>query len=491
MKKYIMALDQGTTSSRCILFDKKGNIASLAQKPFQQYFPASGWVEHDAAEIWDTQLTVAKEAMAKIGATAEDIAAIGITNQRETTVIWEKATGKPIAPAIVWQCRRTADYCDKLIADGCNDMIREKTGLLIDAYFSGTKIRWILNHTEGARAKAEAGDLLFGTVETWLLWNLTEGKVHVTDYSNASRTMLFNIHTLQWDKDILKLLDIPEKMLPTPRPNSEIYGETTLFGKAIPIGGLAGDQQAALFGQTCFNPGDAKNTYGTGCFMLLNTGEKPVMSKNGLLTTIAWGLNGKVNYALEGSVFVCGSAIQWLVEGINILDSPKASETAAMAVEDTDGVYMVPAFVGLGAPYWNPHARGLISGLSRGTNRNHIIRATLESLAYQTYDVLNVMCKDADITLSSLNVDGGVTKNDFLMQFQADIINTDVIRPRNIETTAMGAAYLAGLSCGFWQDSEEIKQTREIEHSFQPRMSAEKRQTHLAGWQNAVGMLTK
>lgn len=491
MKKYIMALDQGTTSSRCILFDKKGNIASLAQKPFQQYFPASGWVEHDAAEIWDTQLTVAKEAMAKIGATAEDIAAIGITNQRETTVIWEKATGKPIAPAIVWQCRRTADYCDKLIADGCNDMIREKTGLLIDAYFSGTKIRWILNHTEGARAKAEAGDLLFGTVETWLLWNLTEGKVHVTDYSNASRTMLFNIHTLQWDKDILKLLDIPEKMLPTPRPNSEIYGETTLFGKVIPIGGLAGDQQAALFGQTCFNPGDAKNTYGTGCFMLLNTGEKPVMSKNGLLTTIAWGLNGKVNYALEGSVFVCGSAIQWLVEGINILDSPKASETAAMAVEDTDGVYMVPAFVGLGAPYWNPHARGLISGLSRGTNRNHIIRATLESLAYQTYDVLNVMCKDADITLSSLNVDGGVTKNDFLMQFQADIINTDVIRPRNIETTAMGAAYLAGLSCGFWQDSEEIKQTREIEHSFQPRMSAEKRQTHLAGWQNAVGMLTK
>ena len=486
MEQYIMSLDQGTTSSRCIIFDKKGTIVSMAQKEFTQYFPASGWVEHDAMEIWATQLSVAQEALALKQIKADQIKAIGITNQRETTIVWDKKTGKPIAPAIVWQCRRTSDYCDELIAAGHEEMIRSKTGLKIDAYFSGSKIRWILQNVEGAKERAERGELLFGTVETWLLWNLTEGKVHVTDYSNAARTMLFNIHTLEWDSEILDLLEIPLAMLPTPRPNSEIYGETDLFGTSIPIGGMAGDQQAALFGQCCFEKGNAKNTYGTGCFMLLNTGETPITSQNGMLTTIAWGIDGQVNYALEGSVFVAGAAIQWLRDELQIINSAADSEECALAVEDTNGTYVVPAFVGLGAPYWNPYARGIISGISRGTNRNHIIRATLESLAYQTYDVLDAMIKDADTELTALKVDGGACANNFLMQFQSDIIHTTVRRPKCIETTALGAAYLAGLAVGYWKDTDEIMENLQIDRIFEPNMTEEKRTNLINGWREAV-----
>lgn len=490
MEQYIMSLDQGTTSSRCIIFDREGNIISEAHKEFTQYFPKSGWVEHDAMEIWATQFSVAQEALAFRNLKAEQIQAIGITNQRETTVVWEKASGKPITKAIVWQCRRTSDECDALIDAGYEEMIRSKTGLKIDAYFSASKIRWLLDHVPGAREQAERGELLFGTIETWLLWNLTEGRVHITDYSNAARTMLFNIHTLAWDEELLDLFNIPRSILPTPRPNSEIYGETTLFGTAIPIGGMAGDQQAALFGQCCFEKGEAKNTYGTGCFMLMNTGEEPIMSQNGMLTTIAWGIGGRIQYALEGSVFVAGAAIQWLRDELQIIEKAADSEACALAVEDNGGVYMVPAFVGLGAPHWDPYARGMITGISRGTNRNHIIRATLESLAYQTCDVLNAMANDAETELSSLKVDGGACANNFLMQFQADMIRTTVQRPQCIETTALGAAYLAGLAVNYWKDTEEIKANHRIDRVFEPNMKEEQRQSLLNGWQDAVKRTT-
>ena len=443
MAKYIMALDAGTTSNRCILFNRAGEMCSVAQKEFTQIFPRPGWVEHDANEIWSTQYFVAQEAMQKIGASAEDIAAIGITNQRETTIVWDRLTGEPVCNAIVWQCRRTADYAESLIAKGLTDKFREKTGLIIDPYFSATKLRWILENVEGAREKAENGDLLFGTVDTWLMWKLSYGKIHATDYSNASRTMLFNINTLDWDDEILAELNIPRCMLPEVLPSSGIFGNTDeiLFGDAIPIAGVAGDQQAALFGQTCWTPGEAKNTYGTGCFMLMNTGEKPIFSKNGLLTTIAWGFHGKVEYALEGSVYVAGAAIQWLRDEMKLVESSEDSEYFAKKVPDTNGCYVVPAFTGLGAPHWDPYARGVITGLTRGVNKNHIIRATLESLAFQVSDVLTAMEKDSGIHLTSLKVDGGASKNNFLMQFQSDLINAPVKRPRCVETTAMGAAY--------------------------------------------------
>ena len=488
MKQFVMALDAGTTSNRCILFDKQGNICSVAQKEFTQYFPKPGWVEHDADEIWSTQLGVAVEAMSKIGAEATDIAAIGITNQRETAIVWDKKTGEPVCNAIVWQCRRTAGFCDKLIAEGLEDMIRRKTGLKIDAYFSATKIKWILDNVEGARQRAERGELLFGTVETWLIWKLTKGKVHVTDYSNASRTMLFNINTLQWDGDILKLLDIPVTMLPEVKPSSCIYGESdpSYFGGSIPIGGAAGDQQSALFGQTCFQPGEAKNTYGTGCFLLMNTGEKPVFSDNGLLTTIAWGLDGKVNYALEGSIFVAGAAIQWLRDEMRLIDSSEDSEYMANKVPDTNGCYVVPAFTGLGAPHWDPYARGTIVGITRGVNKYHVIRATLESLAYQVNDVLKAMEADAGITLSSLKVDGGASANNFLMQFQADISNAPVNRPRCVETTAMGAAYLAGLAVGYWENKEEVLKNWASDRIFMPQIPEEERENKIQGWNKAV-----
>ncbi len=488
MKQFVMALDAGTTSNRCILFDRQGNIRSVAQKEFTQYFPKPGWVEHDADEIWSTQLGVAVEAMSKIGAEAADIAAIGITNQRETAIVWDKKTGEPVCNAIVWQCRRTAGFCDKLIADGLEDMIRRKTGLKIDAYFSATKIKWILDHVEGARQRAERGELLFGTVETWLIWKLTKGKVHVTDYSNASRTMLFNINTLQWDEDILELLDIPVSMLPEVKPSSCIYGESdaSYFGGSIPIGGAAGDQQSALFGQTCFRAGEAKNTYGTGCFLLMNTGEKPVFSDNGLLTTIAWGLDGKINYALEGSIFVAGAAIQWLRDEMRLIDSSEDSEYMANKVPDTNGCYVVPAFTGLGAPHWDPYARGTIVGITRGVSKYHIIRATLESLAYQVNDVLKAMEADSGITLSSLKVDGGASANDFLMQAQADISNAPVNRPKCVETTAMGAAYLAGLAVGYWKNKEEVLQNWDIDRIFMPGIPEEEREKKIRGWNRAV-----
>lgn len=488
MAKYVMAMDAGTTSNRCILFNKKGEICSIAQKEFTQYFPKPGWVEHDADEIWSTQLGVAVEAMSKIGASAEDIAAIGITNQRETAVVWDKQTGEPVCNAIVWQCRRTAEYCDQLKGRGYTDMIREKTGLIIDAYFSGTKIKWILDHVEGARERAEKGELLFGTVETWLIWKLTRGKVHVTDYSNASRTMLFNINTLEWDQEILKLLEIPEAMLPTPMPSSCVYGETdgSYFGGPIPIAGAAGDQQSALFGQVCFHPGAAKNTYGTGCFLLMNTGEKPVFSKNGLVTTIAWGLDGKVEYALEGSIFVAGAAIQWLRDEMRLIDSAEDSEYMAQKVKDTNGCYVVPAFTGLGAPHWDPYARGTIVGITRGVNKYHIIRATLESLAYQVNDVLGAMEADSGIRLTSLRVDGGASANDFLMQTQADITGAPVKRPRCIETTAMGAAYLAGLATGYWKSRDEVKENWAVDQIFEPKIDEADREKRVKGWNKAV-----
>ncbi|MCQ2552841.1 MAG: glycerol kinase GlpK [Clostridia bacterium] len=487
-KKFVMALDQGTTSCRCILFDKQGNMASVAQKEFTQIFPKPGWVEHDAMEIWSTQIGVAKEAMMRIGAEAEDIAGIGITNQRETTVVWETSTGKPIFNAIVWQCRRTAEYCDELNSKGLADKIKEKTGLLIDAYFSGTKLRWILENVPGAREKAEAGELLFGTIDTWLIWKLSGGKIHVTDYSNASRTMMFNINTLEWDDEILEILNVPKCMLPKAMPSSAVYGmaDASLFCGEIPISGAGGDQQCALFGQACYNPGSAKNTYGTGCFLLMNTGEKPVFSKNGLVTTIAWGVDGKVNYALEGSIFFFFFAIQWPTDEMDFFQNSKDSEELAKKVEDTDGVYMVPAFVGLGAPYWDPYARGIITGITRGTNRYHIIRATLESLAYQTADVLAAMEQDSGIKLHSLKVDGGASANNFLMQFQADMIGTEVKRPQCIETTALGAAYLAGLATGFWNSKEEIQNNWQISGAFVPICSEAQRNEKLDGWHKAV-----
>ena len=488
MSEYIMALDSGTTSNRCILFNKEGRMCSVAQKEFKQYFPKPGWVEHDASEIWSTQLGVAVEAMTKIGATAEDITAIGITNQRETTIVWDKNTGEPVCHAIVWQCRRTAEYCDSLKAKGLTEKFREKTGLVIDAYFSGTKLRWILENVEGAREKAERGELLFGTVETWLIWKLTRGRVHVTDYSNASRTMLFNINTLQWDDEILEELNIPKCMLPEAKPSSCIYGMTDskFFGGEIPIAGAAGDQQAALFGQTCFTPGEAKNTYGTGCFLLMNTGEKPVFSKNGLVTTIAWGIDGKVNYALEGSIFVAGAAIQWLRDELKLIDSSVDSEYMAQKVEDTNGCYVVPAFTGLGAPYWDQYARGTIVGLTRGVNKYHIIRATLDSLCYQTNDVLQAMKADSGIELAALKVDGGASANNYLMKTQANIINAPVERPECVETTAMGAAYLAGLAVGYWADKKDVIKNWKINRTFHPVISDEKRKEMIQGWEKAV-----
>ena len=488
MAKYIMALDAGTTSNRCCLFNEAGEVCSMAQKEFTQYFPQPGWVEHDANEIWSTQLEVARQAMENIGATAANIAAIGITNQRETTIVWDKKTGAPICRAIVWQCRRTSKYCDELKAKGLTERFRKKTGLVIDAYFSGTKLRWILENIPGARQRAEAGELLFGTVETWLIWKLTGGKAHVTDYSNASRTMLFNINTLTWDEDILKELDIPKCMLPEVRPSSCVYGEALpqFFGAGIPIAGAAGDQQAALFGQTCFAPGEAKNTYGTGCFLLMNTGKTPVFSENGLVTTIAWGLNGEVEYALEGSIFVAGAALQWLRDELRLIDSAPDSEYMARKVPDTNGCYVVPAFTGLGAPHWDQYARGAIVGLTRGVNKYHIIRATLDSLCYQTHDVLRAMEADSGIKLTALKVDGGASANNYLMQTQSDIIDAPVERPKCVETTAMGAAYLAGLAVGYWKDREDVRKNWAIERTFTPGISHEQRDKRLRGWNKAV-----
>ena len=488
--KYIMALDSGTTSNRCILFNEKGEMCSVAQKEFTQYFPQPGWVEHDAAEIWQTQLSVAREAMRKVGAKAENIAAIGITNQRETVIVWDRKTGQPVSHAIVWQCRRTADFAEEMKGrvPGIVDTFQKKTGLKFDPYFSGTKIRWILDHVEGARERAERGELCFGTVDSWLIYKLTKGKVHVTDYSNASRTLLFNINTLEWDEELCRILDVPMSMLPEARPSSCIYGETDpeFFGGPVLIAGAAGDQQAALFGQTCFNEGEAKNTYGTGCFMLMNTGAKPVFSKNDLLTTIAWGLDGKVTYALEGSVYVAGAAIQWLRDEIKLIDGAPDSEYFATRVKDTNGCYVVPAFTGLGAPYWDPYARGAIVGLTRGVNKYHIIRATVESLAFQTYDVLHAMELDSGRHLSSLKVDGGASKNNFLMQFQSDIIDATVLRPSCVETTAMGAAYLAGLAVGYWKSKEDVIANWSVDREFTPAMADEQRAKELAGWQQAV-----
>ncbi len=487
-KKYIMALDSGTTSNRCILFDVEGNMCSVAQKEFTQYFPQPGWVEHDANEIWQSQLSVAREALRRLGASYDKVAAIGITNQRETTVVWDRTTGQPIYNAIVWQCRRTSDYADELKDKGLTDSFRQKTGLVIDPYFSATKLRWILENVDGARERAEHGDLLFGTIDTWLMYKLSKGRIHVTDYSNASRTMLFNINTLEWDEDILTELNIPRSMLPEVKPSSCIYGESDpeFFGGAIAIAGAAGDQQAALFGQTCFDEGEAKNTYGTGCFMLMNTGEKPVFSENGLLTTIAWGLDGKVNYALEGSVYVAGAAIQWLRDELKLIDGSPDSEYFATRVKDTAGCYVVPAFTGLGAPHWDPYARGAIMGLTRGVNKYHLIRATLESLAFQTNDVLHAMELDSGIHLGSLKVDGGASMNNFLMQFQADLMNAPVHRPSCVETTAMGASYLAGLAVGFWEDKEDVRRHWSMEREFLPERDDSWRKDEIDGWNKAV-----
>ena len=488
MAKYVMALDAGTTSNRCILFNEKGEMCSVAQREFTQYFPQPGWVEHDADEIWASMLGVAVESMNKIGATASNIAAIGITNQRETAIVWDKNTGEPIYRAIVWQCRRTSEYCDSLKEKGLTDKFREKTGLVIDAYFSGTKIKWILDNVAGAREKAEAGDLLFGTVETWLIWKLTKGAVHVTDYSNASRTMLFNINTLEWDEEILTEMNIPKCMLPEAKPSSCIYGnaDASFLGGPIPIAGAAGDQQAALFGQTCFTPGEAKNTYGTGCFLLMNTGEQPVFSKNGLVTTIAWGLDGKVNYALEGSIFVAGASIQWLRDEMRLIDSAADSEYMAKKVPDTNGCYVVPAFTGLGAPHWDQYARGTIVGITRGVNKYHIIRATLESIAYQVNDVLEAMRADSGIELAALKVDGGASANNFLMQTQSDIIGAPVNRPVCVETTAMGAAYLAGLAVGYWKSKEDVIKNWAVSATFEPSVEETERKKRIKRWNKAV-----
>ncbi len=488
MAKYVMALDAGTTSNRCILFNEAGEICSMAQKEFRQFFPNPGWVEHDANEIWSSMLGVAVEAMNMIRATAADIAAIGITNQRETAIVWNKETGEPVYNAIVWQCRRTSDIADALKKKGLEERYRQKTGLIIDAYFSATKIKWILENVAGARELADEGKLLFGTVETWLIWKLTKGAVHVTDYSNASRTMLFNINELCWDEEILEELGIPASMLPAPVPSSQVYGYTdpTFLGDAVPIAGAAGDQQAALFGQTCFRAGEAKNTYGTGCFLLMNTGEKPVFSKNGLVTTIAWGLDGKVFYALEGSIFVAGAAIQWLRDNMRMIDSSSDSEYMANKVHGTHGCYVVPAFTGLGAPHWDQYARGTIVGLTRGTNKNHIIRATLESIALQVCDVIDAMRADAGVELKALKVDGGASANNFLMQFQADMINAPVKRPGCVETTAMGAAYLAGLAVGYWTSQEDVLDNQRIDCIFTPKMEEADRTAKRRGWNKAV-----
>jgi glycerol kinase len=488
MAKYVLALDQGTTSSRAIVFDHDGNNVAMVNKEFPQIYPKPGWVEHNPMDIWNSQIEVAKAVIEKAGITAADIVAVGITNQRETTIVWDKATGEPVYNAIVWQCRRTAPICDELKAKGWTDKIREKTGLVIDAYFSGTKIKWILDNVPGVRAKAERGELLFGNVDTWLMWKLSGGKVHATDYSNASRTMLFNIHKLDWDDEILAELGIPRAMLPKPLPSSTVYGYTdkAVFGAEVPIAGDAGDQQAALFGQACYKPGMAKNTYGTGCFMLMNTGEKAVPSKSGLLTTIAWGINGRVEYALEGSIFITGAAVQWLRDELRIINNSAESEEYARKVPDTGGVYLVPAFVGLGAPYWDMYARGAIVGITRGTKREHIIRATLESICYQTRDVLEAMTSDSGINLTALKVDGGAVANDFLMQFQADILGVPVHRPKVTETTALGAAYLAGLAVGFWANQDEIAAKWQMDKEFSPSMSPEQRAKLYRGWKRAV-----
>lgn len=483
-----MALDQGTTSSRCIIFDRSGAMRAAAQKEFRQYYPKPGWVEHDAAEIWETTLEVARRAMSEAGLAAADIAAIGITNQRETTVVWDKASGRPICPAIVWQCRRTASMADSLVAAGWSDKIRAKTGLVPDAYFSGTKLRWILDNVPGARARAEAGELLFGTIDTWLIWNLTGGMAHVTDVTNASRTMLFDIRRLRWDKELLELFGIPEQMLPRVQPSSCVYGETAgeLFGGKIPVAGAAGDQQSALFGQCCFEAGDVKNTYGTGCFLLMHTGAEPVFSQNGLITTIAASGPGKIRYALEGSVFTAGAAVQWLRDEMGLIPDAAASEVCAQSVRDTGGVYVVPAFTGLGAPYWNQYARGTITGITRGFTRDQLIRATLESLAYQTFDICRAMESDAGVKLTRLRVDGGASANDFLMQFQSNILGAEVMRPACIETTALGAAYLAGLAVGYWKDTADIKQNRQTGRVFLPEMPERTRAKLLKGWNRAL-----
>jgi len=487
--KYILALDQGTTSTRGIVFDHGGHIISIAQKEFEQHFPHPGWVEHDANEIWTSTLACIAEALRKANISSKDVAAIGITNQRETTVVWDRKSGKPIYRAIVWQSRQTEGICEELRSAGYEQLFKEKTGLLIDPYFSGTKVKWILDHVEGARERAEAGELLFGTIDSWLIYKLSGGKVHVTDYSNASRTLMYNIYDLAWDEDLLRILDVPKSMLPEVKPSSEVYGYTVdyhFFGEVVPIAGIAGDQQAALFGQACFERGMAKNTYGTGCFMLMNTGEEAVQSKQGLLTTIAWGLDGKVEYALEGSIFVAGSAIQWLRDGLKILDSAAESEGLATSISSSDGVYLVPAFVGLGTPYWDSDVRGAIFGLTRGTEREHIARATLESLAYQTKDVLDAMIKDSGIDLKALRVDGGAVQNNFLMQFQSDMLDVPVERPIIQETTALGAAYLAGLAIGYWESQEEIAKQWKIDNRFMREISEEKRLALYQGWQRAV-----
>lgn len=488
MTRYVMALDAGTTSNRCILFDQEGQLCSIAQKEFRQFYPQPGWVEHDANEIWSSQLGVAVEAMNKVNARAADIVAIGITNQRETTVLWDRHTGEPVYKAIVWQCRRTSDQCDRLKAEGLADLFREKTGLVIDAYFSATKIKWILDHVPGVRERAQAGDILFGTIETWLIWRLTRGAVHVTDYSNASRTMLFNIRDLAWDEELLRILDIPPQILPRVRPSSHEYGETdaSFFGQPIMISGAAGDQQAALFGEACFLPGQAKNTYGTGCFLLMNTGSSPVFSESGLVTTIAWGLDGKIDYALEGSIFIAGAAIQWLRDELHLIKTAAESEALALQVADTGGCYVVPAFTGLGAPYWDQYARGTIVGLTRGVNDRHLVRATLESIAYQTHEVLDVMQQDSGILLSALKADGGAANNNFLMQFQADITGVPVMRPACVETTALGAAYLAGLARGFWSGTDELQRKWKIERVFEPVMAVQEREERITGWKKAV-----
>ncbi|BBM37170.1 glycerol kinase GlpK [Pseudoleptotrichia goodfellowii] len=492
-KKYIIALDQGTTSSRAVIFNKNTDIISSAQREYTQIYPQPGWVEHNPMEIWATQRSVLTEVIAASGISLKDVAAIGITNQRETTIVWDKNTGEPVYNAIVWQCRRTADICEKLKEKGLEEYIKENTGLIIDAYFSGTKLKWILDNVEGAREKAEKGELLFGTVDTWLVWKLTAGKVHVTDYTNASRTMLFNIKELKWDKKILKELNIPESMLPEVKNSSEIYGYTKMgltmgeeSGTNIPIAGIAGDQQAALFGQTCFNKGDIKNTYGTGCFMLMNTGENCIKSNNGLLTTIAVGINGKVEYALEGSVFIAGAVIQWLRDEMKFFSDAADTEYFATKIEDNGGVYLVPAFVGLASPYWDMYARGTIVGLTRGSNRNHIIRAALESIAYQSKDLIDAMKEDSRLDLTSLKVDGGAVANNFLMQFQSDILNIEVLRPEIIEITALGAAYLAGLATGFWKDKEEIIKKQKLNRKFMPNLSEELRSKYFKGWKKAV-----
>jgi len=488
MAQYLMAFDQGTTSSRCILFTKDGMIRSVAQKEFPQIFPKPGWVEHDPMEIWSSQISVATEAKAKINANADDIYAIGITNQRETTIVWNRHTGIPVYNAIVWQCRRTSDYCDVLKDEGYTETIKAKTGLMVDAYFSGTKVKWILDHVPGARASAEAGDLCFGTVDSWLIWNLTKGEIHVTDYTNASRTMLFNIHTLQWDDEILAKFGIPKSMLPQVKPSSHVYGTTaaTMLGGKIKIAGIAGDQQAALFGQCCFDEGMVKNTYGTGCFLLMNTGEKAIDSQHGLLTTIAWGAEGTVEYALEGSVFIAGAAIQWLRDGLRMIDSAEFTENYSAKVGDTSGVYVVPAFAGLGAPYWDQYARGIVVGLTRGVEKEHFVRATLESLAYQSYDVIKAMQQDAGCTLPELRVDGGASANNFLMQFQSDILGVRVIRPAVIESTALGAVYLAGLAVGVYKDKDDIRNNVRVNCTFEPQMEISVADKLIHGWQEAV-----